>query len=103
MQRAPLTIDGEVRERCSRTEALRHGGAQGWMPDRTMDGPYARNHAALGVDITVWRVPEDSGEGQLGGVPGDIDEDAANSMARASDGARLTAVHRERNWEGLDT
>ena len=59
------------------------------------------NHSATGVEIAIWRVREDGGEGQAAGVPVDMGRDEAHGMARALSGARLAEMSQERVGEGL--
>ena len=79
-----------VRERGSKTEAMRHARAAAWRPGPTMDGPYTCGHTAVGIDIAVWRLEEEGGEEQTSGIPRDMDGDAADPIARAQEGARTT-------------
>ena len=69
VRRVPLNTEGEARERGCKTEALRLGGAGAWRPDPNMDGPYTCSHTATGIEIAMWRVREEGGAGQTGGVP----------------------------------
>ena len=69
VRRAPLTAEGEARDRSGRTEALRHGGVGGWRPDQSMDRPYTCSHTAFGIEIAIWRLREDGIGGQTRGIP----------------------------------
>ena len=91
------------RESVCRTEALRRAGVAARRPDPTMDGPYTCGHMAVGVDIAIWRVEDEGGEGQTCGIPRDMDRDAADTIARAQEGARMAGMAQDRVGEGLVT
>ena len=68
-----------------------------------MDGPYTGHHTATRIEIAIWKVREEAGAGQTGGVPEALGTDATKIMARAQDGARLTGMAQDRVGEGLVT
>ena len=82
VRRIPLNGGGETRDRASKTEALRHGGAEAWRPDPEADGPYTCSHTAAGIEKSIWKVRKDGGVGQASGVTEDMGRDDANGMAR---------------------
>ena len=82
VRRIPLNGGGETRDRASKTEALRHGGAEAWRPDPEADGPYTCSHTAAGIEQSIWKVRIDGGVGQASGVTEDMGRDDANGMAR---------------------